>query len=65
MFTLPHHSPYLKEVRAGNLSQANAEAMEVLYLLACSACFLIEPSTTSHNSLCPPIKKCLTGLPTV
>jgi hypothetical protein len=53
----PHHSSSPKEVRsgtqAGQEAGADAEAMEGCYLLACSACFLIEPKTTSPEMVPP------------
>ena len=46
-----------KEVRtgtqAGQEAGADAEAMEGCYLLACLACFLIEPRTTSPGMIPP------------
>ena len=51
--TLPHHCSSLKEVRTGaqicrNLETgADADAKEGCCLLACSACFVIEPRVTS------------------
>jgi hypothetical protein len=49
--TLPHCCSSPKEVRtgtqAGQKAGADAEAMEGCSLLACSACSLIEPKTTS------------------
>ena len=52
--TLPHGSLSLKEVRMGNQTGLEprgrnhiVKAMEGCCLLACSACFLLEPRTTS------------------
>ena len=50
--TLPHHCSSLKEVRTGTQGRnkeagADAEAMERGCLLACTACFSIEPRITS------------------
>jgi hypothetical protein len=46
-----------KEIRtgtqAGQEAGADAEAMEGCSLLACSACFLIEPKTTSPEMVPP------------
>jgi hypothetical protein len=53
----PHCCSSPEEVRtgtqAGQEAGADAEAMEGCYLLACSACFLIEPKTTSPG-MAPP-----------
>jgi hypothetical protein len=54
---LTHCCSAPKEVRtgtqAGQEAGADAEAMEGCYLLACSACFFIEPRTTSPG-MAPP-----------
>ena len=39
--------------QVGQKAGADAEAMEGCYLLACSACFLIKPRTTS-SGMAPP-----------
>ena len=55
--TFPHCSSSVKEVRtgtqAGQKAGADAEAMEGCSLLACSACSLIEPKTTSPEMVPP------------
>jgi hypothetical protein len=55
--TLSHCCSSLKEVRTGTQvgqeAGADAEAMEGCSLLACSACFLIEPKTTSPEMVSP------------
>jgi hypothetical protein len=38
---------FITKTQTGQEAGADAEAMEGCYLLACSACFLIEPRTTS------------------
>jgi hypothetical protein len=57
--TLPYCCSSLREVRtgtqAGQKAGADAEAMEGCSLLACSACSLIEPKTTSPE-MAPPIR---------
>jgi len=54
---LPHGCSSPKEVRTvvhtGQEAGADEEAMERCYLLACSACSLIEPKTTSPGSAPP------------
>jgi hypothetical protein len=49
--TLPHCCSLPKEVKTGTQTgqeaETDAEAMKGCYFLACSACFLIEPRTTS------------------
>ena len=49
--TFPHHGSSSKEVRTGRHLEESwrLEAMEECCLLACSACFLIEPRTTSSG----------------
>jgi len=52
--TLPHCCSSPKEARtgtqAGQEAGAEAEAMEGCFLLACSACSLIEPRTASPGT---------------